>query len=177
MCRRRPLYFDGVIPLGGYEDRLREVVLQMKRPRGVPLAKVMGQFLTSRRRAQLADVRADLIVPIPMHWSRRLQRGTNSPEILARCVARRLGIPLGRRLLVRCRQTALQADLTPAERFRNVRGAFIARELSSIKGANILLMDDILTTGATCSEAARMLKKVGAASVTVAVLEAEIVSA
>ena len=107
---------------------------------------------------------------MPMHWTRRLQRGINSPEILAGCLARHLGIPLRRRLLVRCRRTFLQTEMSPPQRFRNVRAAFRVHKSPCLQGARVLLVDDILTTGATCSEAAKTLKKAGAAAVVVAVL-------
>jgi ComF family protein len=170
LCRNTRFHFDSVVTLGSYRDRLRGVLLRMKLPLGEPLSKVMGQFLACRRGPQLAEVSPDLVVPVPMYWTRRLRRGTNSPEILACCLARRLGLPVRQRLLVRYRKTFLQADLPPRQRFRNVRAAFAIRRKPYLQGARVLLVDDILTTGATCSEAAKALKGAGAAAVAVAVL-------
>jgi len=107
---------------------------------------------------------------VPMYWKRRLVRGTNSPEIIARSVAAGLGVKARGRLLVRCRNTLPQADLSPRHRFSNVKGAFRVRKHRDLDGARVLLVDDILTTGATCSEAARALKKAGAAVVAAAVV-------
>jgi ComF family protein len=152
-CREFPLKLDAVITLGSYQSRLRDVVLRMKRPTHQMLSVAMGRLLAQRRRRELAELGADWVVPVPMYWTRRLRRGVNSPEILA-----------GRR------NTRPQADLSPRERFRNVRGAFRARPGYHLQGARVLLVDDILTTGATCSEAAGVLKQAGAAMVAAVVV-------
>jgi predicted amidophosphoribosyltransferase len=113
----------------------------------------------------LAELDPDLVAAVPMHWRRRLLRGTNSPEVLARHLARHLRIPLAVRMLVRGRNTLPQADLTPGERFQNVLGAFRLGAGYDLRGARVVLVDDILTTGATCSEAAKVFKRAGAAMV------------
>ena len=105
-----------------------------------------------------------------MYWTRRLFRGTNSPEILARHLARHLGIPLAGGMLIRCRNTLPQAHLPPGKRFQNVLGAFRLGAPYDLRGAKVVLVDDILTTGATCSEAAKVFKRAGAAMVVAAVV-------
>jgi len=170
LCRGTRLKFDTVITLGGYYSELRKVVLRMKRPSGESLSGAIGRLLALRRGRQLAELGADLIAPVPMYWARRLGRGTNSPEILADCLGRCLGVAVGRRVLSRCRNTLPQANLGPSERFRNVRGAFRVRAGYDLEGLRVLLVDDILTSGATCSEAAKMLKEAGAAVVAAAVV-------
>ncbi|MBU4272838.1 MAG: hypothetical protein KKA28_13340 [Planctomycetes bacterium] len=142
----------------------------MKRPSHDPLSLALGQLLWERRRDHLSEIRADVIVPVPMYWRRRLQRGKNNPETLAGCLARALGVSMLRGVLVRQLNTKPQAGLSPASRFRNVRGAFRVRRPDGIRDARILLIDDVLTTGATCSEAAKTLKRAGAAMVAVAVV-------
>lgn len=135
------------------------------------MSDAMGRFLYVVRGDQLASARPTHVVPIPMHWQRRLIRGTNSPDILAERLAEGLGVPVMHRALRRCRNTLPQKDLKPHERFQNVRGAFQWASPEQLQGARVLLVDDILTTGATCSEAARVLKKAGGAqAVIVAVL-------
>jgi ComF family protein len=170
LCRDTRLAFDAVVPLGIYQDRLQEAVIQMKSRRGERLAAAMGQLLAQWRGQQLAELGAQLVVPVPIHWTRRLQRAVNSPEVLAQCLGRHLGVPLRRRLLVQTRPTALQSKLSPGQRFQNVRGAFGLRGRHHLEGACVLLVDDVLTTGATASEAAKVLKRAGAARVVVAVL-------
>jgi len=169
-CKKTPLQFDTAIPLGSYKDELREVVLRMKRPGSDALAAAMGRLLATQCHDRLAAMSVDCIVPIPMHWFRRVCRGTNSPEILAQCLGKSLDVPVYRGALVRRRNTQPQFNLTPKERLRNLRGAFQLGGKRLPPAARVLLVDDILTTGATCSEAASVLKQAVAESVAVAVL-------
>jgi ComF family protein len=142
----------------------------MKKPKHDMLSAAFGRLLAERRRELLLEIRPDIIVPIPMHWIRRLGRGKNNPEMIASCLAKPLRIPVRRGILVQCRNTPPQTGLPLSKRFQNVRGAFRVRRPNAVKGARVLLVDDVLTTGATCSEAAKMLKKAGAALVAVAVI-------
>ena len=104
----------------------------------------------------------DLIVPIPLHPRRRRRRGYNQSELLAAPLARALGLPMNPRALQRVRHTAPQVGLGPEERHANVRGAFAAADAG---GRRVLLIDDVLTTGATMRAAAEALLAAGAASV------------
>ena len=149
-CPKTPLRFDAVIPLGSYHAGLREAVLRMKRPAHDALSAAIGRLLAARRREELAAISADVIVPIPMFWRRRLRRGKNCPELLGNCLAKSLGVPTRRGVLVRLRNTVPQAGLPPSRRFENVRGAFCVRRPEAVRDARVLLVDDVLTTGATC---------------------------
>jgi predicted amidophosphoribosyltransferase len=104
-----------------------------------------------------------------MHWRRRFLRGTNSAAVLAEALADKLQLPLRRRLLRRRRYTRPQFSLSPPERRANVRGAFSVGAGYPLQEAHVLLVDDIMTSGATCNEAARTLRKAGARRVTVVV--------
>jgi ComF family protein len=170
-CKGYSLKFDAVYPLGRYDDALKEVVLKTKRLSSEVLSLTIGRLLATRLRDKIVQFDPQAVVPIPMHWARRLRRGVNSPELLAECLSKKLGIPV-LRTLRRRRYTSPQKDLLPRERFRNVRGAFAVRRWNEkrLKNARVLLIDDILTTGATCSEAAKLLKQAGAAAVAVAVV-------
>lgn len=169
-CRTMKLRIDAAVVLGGYQGELREAVLRLKRASGDSLAKALAQLFWQRRQNLLRGLNVDLVVPVPMYWTRHLARGINNPDILAANAAHRLGVPVGGRILCRCRNTLPQADLSPEKRFRNVRGAFRLRAGYDLRGTRVLLVDDILTTGATSSEIARVLKQAGASSVSVAVL-------
>jgi ComF family protein len=169
-CEKSQLWFDTVIVLGNYHAGLKDVVVRMKRPAHETLAVATGRLLAHRRQRELADLDVDFVVPIPMHWTRWLARGVNSPELVGSCLSRQLRVPMRRRVLARRRNTAPQKDLQPAERFRNLEGAFRVRRGVNLRDARVLLVDDILTTGATCSEAAKMLRQAGAAMVAVAVV-------
>jgi ComF family protein len=170
LCNNLSLRFDAAVALGSYHAGLGEVVLRMKRPSRNALSLAMGRLLAERRRAELLELQANVIVPIPMFWARRLGRGINNPDVLAGCLGQSLGIPVRRHVLIRHRNTLPQARLPPSRRVENVRGAFRIRRPDAVRGAHVLLVDDVLTTGATCSEAAKMLKQAGAARVAVAVV-------
>jgi ComF family protein len=141
----------------------------MKRSSEEPLMTAMGRLLAQRLGDELLTLRPDVVVPIPMHWTRRLVRGTNSPEIMGGILARELGIISGPRALRRKRRTRRLADLTRQERKRTLRNAFSIARGCDFTGARVLLVDDVLTTGTTCDTAARALKNGGAAEVTVLV--------
>jgi ComF family protein len=156
--------------LGRYEQTLRDAVLRCKHPGEEPLMVALSRLLFTERGLELAALRPTCVIPIPMHWSRRLLRGVNSPEVVARVLAKKLSVPLRPRLLRRTRPTEKQANLTAWQRKRNVRRAFRSRIAKMPAGARVLLVDDIMTTGATANEAARTLRRAGAEFIAVAVL-------
>jgi ComF family protein len=168
-CRGHKLWFDETFAAGLYASRLRELVLRMKQSEGDPLSLAVGQLIWRQCGERLRSADADVVVPIPLHWRRRLARRTNSAAVLAEVLAGRLRVPLATGLLRRRRHTRRQVELTPHQRWDNVRNAFSVRGGYHLNKARVLLVDDILTTGATCSDAARALRKAGAIRVTVAV--------
>jgi ComF family protein len=131
-----------------------------------PLSKPLAGFLNA---ALPVDERYDAVVPVPLHWRRKLQRGFNQSELLAQQVAKRRRIPM-LNALCRKRPTAVQASLAVAGRKRNVAGAFTARPNADVKGKRILLIDDVMTTGATAGACAAVLKRGGATSVSLLTL-------
>ncbi len=170
-CRDRSFAFDRALRCGPYQGLLRDLILRMKQPHGEGLAEVLGLVWAEHFRARLREFRADLVVPVPLHWRRRWTRGYNQAETLAWAMARTLALPCRPRCLCRIRNTPRQISLSsPEARGKNVREAFRARTASDLKGRTVLLIDDVLTTGSTASEAARALKRAGAVRVIVAVL-------
>jgi predicted amidophosphoribosyltransferase len=168
-CRGRKLWFDATIALGLYGGHLKDVVLRMKQAEGDALSLAMGRLIWHVRRERLAALSVDVVAPIPLHWRRRIAHRTNSAGLLAEVLSSKLGVPRADGLLRRNRATHRQFDLTPPQRWENVRRAFAVRAGHHLKDAHVLLVDDILTTGATCSDAARALRSAGAARVTVVV--------
>ena len=112
----------------------------------------------------------DAIVPIPLSSTRSRERGYNQAQLLARERAKEFSIPMGENHLRRIRHTAPQSLLDEKQRWTNIKGAFTIRKLKNLRHKNILLIDDLLTTGATASEAARVLKDAGAGTVGVLTL-------
>jgi ComF family protein len=159
-----------VLRLGPYDGLLRETILRMKHSRGESLAEVLGDCWGVHAQDRLRAVGADVIVPVPLHWMRRWTRGYNQSEALAYALAARLGLPCRPSWLRRSQNTPSQVQQTPAVRRENLRGAFLARRRPELAGKAVLLVDDVLTTGSTASEAARALRSGGAARVVIAVL-------
>ena len=168
-CRERKFAFDRVFALGDYEGLLREQILAMKTDRSERIAHALGQLMSERFADDLRRWRPDAIVSVPMHPRRRLSRGTNPPAALATTLGRELGLPTHTKLLCRRRNTQPQIGLSHAARIRNVRGEMQTRASYLLEAPHLVLIDDTLTTGATCSEASRVLKRAGAAQVTVLV--------
>jgi ComF family protein len=166
LCRLGLLGFDAAYCCSSYEGVARELIQLLKYGRIATLAGPMGQRLaTSLPR----DQRFDAIVPVPLHWRRRWQRGFNQSELLAREIARRSAIPV-LNALKRVRATDPQVGLSNSRRRSNVAGAFVVKSVQAISGKRILLVDDVMTTGATASACAAALKKGGAAHVAVLTL-------
>jgi ComF family protein len=126
--------------------------------------------LAEQATSLLAPWNPHAVLAVPMHWTRRVRRGVNSPQLLARTLAATLGVPVADHVLVRRRRTAPQASLSPRERAQNVRGAFQTRRHRDLNGARLVLVDDVMTTGATVKEAARSLRRAGAEAIHVVVL-------
>jgi ComF family protein len=169
-CRGRKMWFDETIAAGLYSNRFREIVLRMKDTNGDALSLAIGALIWQQCGERLAAVGADVVAPIPLHWRRRLAHRTNSAAMLSEVLSRKLDLPFAERLLRRRKHTQPQSSVTPSQRWDNVRQAFSVRRGYHLNQAHVLLVDDILTTGATCSEAARALRKAGAARITVVVV-------
>jgi ComF family protein len=169
-CRNDSFGFDRAFRLGPYEGLLRELILKIKHEHGEGLAEVLGQLWAQCLEDKLRAERPDVVIPVPLHWRKHLQRGYNQSQILARALARQLGVTCRARWLRRIRSTPQQTGQTASVRRENVRGAFRARQGLKLEGKTILLVDDVLTTGSTASEAARALRTARPARIIVAVL-------
>ena len=165
LCREGLRGYDAAFSFGSYDGALRRLIHVFKYERVDTLAAPLGRLLA---RALPRDNAHDAVVPMPLHWFRRYRRGFNQAELLAREVALRMDagvvMPLTRSWGAR------QSGLTNAQRRRNVGAAFKARKGVDLKGARVLLVDDVLTTGATAAACARALKRAGAAHVSVLTL-------
>ncbi len=169
-CHGRKLRFDRVVTLGSYTAALRECVLTLKGPGHEALSAAMGQLLAARAVEAFTEQQADAVLAVPMHWARRLLRRANNAELIAAALAARLKLPAWHRALRRVRNTRKQGPMLRTQRLKNVRGAFRLRPEFDVHGKRLIVVDDVLTTGATCNEIAKILKRAGTTSVTVAVL-------
>jgi ComF family protein len=153
-----------------YDEASRALVLGFKHGDRTEAAAAFGHWLARAGAAFLAE--ADLIAPVPLHRWRLWRRRYNQAALLARALARASGVEVVADLLVRRRATASQHQLSRAERRLNVRGAFAVdrRRLSWLEGARVVLVDDVLTTGATVEACATTLLRAGAQSVDVLTL-------
>ncbi|MDP9052956.1 MAG: ComF family protein [Acidobacteriota bacterium] len=165
-CRAGLRGFDHAASFGMYEGALRRLIHLFKYSGMKPLARPLAAFL---ERAIAVDEPFDAVVAVPLYWRKSWERGFNQAELLARHIAKRRGVPL-LTALRRKRATAAQASLANAGRRRNVAGAFALRRNQNLAGKKILLIDDVMTTGATASACAAVLKRGGAKSVSLLTL-------
>ncbi len=169
-CRNKQLRFDVVRSLGEYDGLLQEAVLRMKYEQGESLGAAVGRRMADWCDHVGYDDRPDLVTCIPKYWTKRLVTGVNSAEILMSALAQRAKLTALADLLFCRRNINKQSMLSPEQRRRNVRGAWALTAGYDISHAHILLVDDIMTTGATANEAARALRNARARRVTVAVV-------
>ena len=148
----------------------REMLMDFKFRRRLYLADELVELLAEKIRRQDAIGEVDFMTYVPQTYIGRMLRGFNQAELLACKLSRNLEIPVARRLLERTGNARSQRGLSAKERIRNVRGAFRVRRSDFPKGKNLILVDDVLTTGATANECSRVLKQSGARKVFVAVI-------
>ncbi len=166
-CILRPPPFSGARSFGYYAAELSRIIQCLKFRRrqnlvGLLAPLLAGTFFDSWEREEF-----DAIVPIPLHPKRSRERGFNQAVLLSRSLARHLALPVMENVLARVRHTAPQVGLTDSERKRNVRGAFQCCRRDEVAAQRVLLIDDVMTTGATAASAAEALMSGGALRVSV----------
>jgi len=170
ICRRVPPRFLRAAAYGAYEGALRELIHLFKY-RGIrPAGKLLGRFL-HQVTAGMTLPDSLIVVPVPLWSGKRHERGFNQAEAIARVFLHcqtSSSIQLDTAILVRTRDTVSQTGLTRHQRRANVRGAFAVMKPEKIKGRSILIVDDVMTTGTTAGECARVLRRAGAKEVFVA---------
>jgi ComF family protein len=179
LCQRTDPPFERAVAYGSYDGGLRDLIHLLKFQQVRPAAAVLGRMLaeTIANLEQAMPARTGLsrkiaVVPVPLHTRKQAQRGFNQAEMIARSALQQLARPerfkLSTGVLVRGRETGSQIGLTRHQRRENLRGAFAVNDPTQILNRDILLIDDVYTTGTTASECARVLRRAGAARVWVA---------
>lgn len=168
-CRRDSFEFEQARSFGWYEGVLGDLIRRFKydswHPLALPLARCLHTASQRFAAPGAAAVKFDLLLPVPLHRTRQRSRGYNQAQLLAEQLAKLTRVPLAARNCVRVRDTKPQTGLRGAERRKNVRGAFAVNKPEQVKGASILLIDDVLTTGATLDACAVALRRAGAETV------------
>ena len=173
LCRRLNPPFEKAAAYGSYDGGLRELIHLLKFEQVRPAANVLGRMLAEVIAGFEIAFTSDpvLVVPVPLHARKLRQRGFNQAELIARAamkVRRAEHYALLPKLLERRRETKSQIGLTSHQRRENLRGAFAVTDPPAIAGREVLLVDDVYTTGTTASECARVLRRAGASKVWVA---------
>lgn len=164
-CAAARPHFDAARSAARYRGPLKRALQAMKYEGQLHLSGDLAQLIMACAGAHYASRRFDAVVGVPLFAARERSRGYNQAVLLARRVADVLGVPVSRRCLARVRATPSQTSLSARARAMNVKDAFDVRDVGWVEGRRFLLVDDVMTTGATVNECARMLKRAGAAGV------------
>lgn len=159
-CSRKKHQFEqGKAPFV-YDEVMRRSIARYKYGKRREYAEFYAEEILRRCARKMMDWKAEALVPIPLHPSRKRKRGFNQAELLAKAIAKRSGIPVDTELLLRTKKTHAQKELNDQERLANLRDAFSIRK-KEIPYHNLILIDDIYTTGSTMDAAAKLLKEHG----------------
>lgn len=178
LCQRTDPPFERAVAYGSYDGGLRDLIHLLKFQQVRPAAAILGRMVaeTIALLEKAMPVGTIAMVPVPLHKRKQAQRGFNQAEMIARSAMKQLArsprlakrFELSTRILMRRRETGSQIGLTRHQRRENLRGAFTVGDPTRILNRDILLIDDVFTTGTTASECARVLLRAGAARVWVA---------
>lgn len=166
-CMAHRHSFEYGVGLVNYTETARKSMVRIKYENKREYLDFYGAALAARYEETIRRMRIDALVPVPVHASRKRKRGFNQAEVLAKIIGEKLNIPVRTDLLIRTKKTLPQKELSPAERLKNLKGAFAAGPgmANQENVRRILLVDDIYTTGSTMEACSGVLKKAGAESV------------
>ena len=170
-CQKEKPSFTKATAYGAYDGGLRELIHLLKYERVEPAGNVLGTMLAEAVGKLQVSSKSLMVVPVPLYAGKRREPGFNQAELIAHKALKELALSyaqLRTDVVERIRPTASQIGLTRPQRRENIRGAFRVSHPTKIAGRDVLLVDDVLTTGTTASECARILRKAGAQNVWVA---------
>ena len=164
-CAHRTIHFAAAVAAYRSRGIVRQIIHDFKYRRQIYLRHLVARWLRAAMDdKRLRDLQFDMIVPVPLHPARQRERGFNQATLLAESLSAEISIR-SKPALERIRYTTTQTALDRAERMENLHNAFRLRKNADVRGLRVLLIDDVLTTGSTLSECARVLKRAGALSV------------
>lgn len=158
-------HFERVIRLGVFHDPLKHLIHQMKYHRRWPIAEMLGKRLIAQEPVKALLSETDVLVPVPLHPFRQISRGYNQAEVIAQTLHRECRLPIAKPL-VRVRRTPMQTTMpSQVQRMENMKDAFLLVNPKHVRDKHVVLIDDVMTTGATLQSAARVLVEAKPASV------------
>ncbi len=151
-----------------YDDVIKRAIHLYKYKGALWIEPILAEMLIQRIKSESDWNEPDAVIPVPLHFVKYNERGFNQAERLSARVSKATGIPLNTKILKRVKYTETQTTLDRSRRSENVKNAFVIRDKSVwLKGKKVILIDDVMTTGATVNECARVLRKAGAIKVAV----------
>ena len=165
VIRSKNNYFEELISIFKYEVLIREKIIQYKFQDKSYIYNTFAKIILKNEKVCGLLKKYDIIIPVPIHRKRKLQRGYNQTQLIAKEIAKNIDIKLCDDVLVKSKNTIAQSKLNKNKRKQNIKNAFKVLNLEKIQGKNILLFDDIFTTGSTVNECSKILKKAGAKTV------------
>ena len=167
-CLSDPPKLQGLRAVFAYDDYSKQLILPFKHADRTELTPFLSKLLYYRGQNMLAN--ADCIIPVPLYWQRLMKRKYNQSALLATKLSKITGKRCFLNVLIRTKKTQSQGHKTKKDRMENVKDAFCVRYSEKIKGKNVVLIDDVYTTGATLNECAKVLRQAGAKRVEALVL-------
>ena len=158
-------YFKELISILKYEGIIRDKILQYKFEDTAYIYKTFAKIVLKNKKVCGLLKKYDIIIPVPIHKKRKLQRGYNQTQLIAKEISKNIDIKLCNNVLVKNKNTIAQSKLNKNKRKQNIKGAFKALNVQNIQGKSVLLFDDIYTTGSTANECSKILKEAGAKTV------------
>ncbi len=168
-CQNKQFYFERVWTVNRYMGIIRQLIHLFKYHRQQYLTRILGKLMVDFIKVNLNYQTVDVLVPVPLHIHKLRQREFNQSNLLAKEINQQISIPIDNSL-IRIKRTSSQTGLSEQERFRNIAGAFKIKKGKEIAQKSVLLVDDVLTSGATANECARVLKQGGAKRVEILAL-------
>lgn len=163
-------YFDYQIKILKYENLIRNKIIDYKFNEKAYLYKTFGKIILNNEKIYGFLKKYDIIICVPMYIKKKLQRGYNQSELIAKEIAKNIGLKLQINNLIKIIDTQKQSTLTKEQRKENVKNAFLIKNSKSIKNKRVILFDDIYTTGNTVNECSRVLKQAGAVEIVILTL-------